>query len=88
MVGLGSEVFIFMYVPLNFPFVWLIDNWGIRFSITSGALLTFAGVWIRMIALIKYSFYWMLAGQTVGAIAGPLLINSSATLAVTWFKPK
>ncbi len=87
LVGVASELFIFMYVPFNFPFVWMIDNWGVRFSVTAGSVLMVIGVWMRLIVVLEPNFYWVLLGQTFAAIAAPLLSNSSAKLATLWFKP-
>ena len=62
LVGVASELFIFMYVPFNFPFVWLIDRYGIRFSVIAGVLLTTSGTWIRLVIIAQPSFYWILFG--------------------------
>lgn len=63
------EVFIILYIPLNFPTVWIIDNWGIKFSVSLifkqvvvGMLLTTAGLWLRLVVIIHPSFYWILGG--------------------------
>ena len=68
-VGLSTQVFIFLFVPINFPSVWIIDNWGLRVSVTifhfkilSGIVLTTAGMWIRLVVVLQPYFYWVLIG--------------------------
>ena len=89
------EVFIILYIPLNFPTVWIIDNWGIKFSVSLifkqvvvGMLLTTAGLWLRLVVIIHPSFYWILGGQVLGGVANPFLLNAAAKVASTWFPPK
>lgn len=33
-VGLTAEIFLILYIPMNYPVVWVLDNWGVRFSVS------------------------------------------------------
>eukprot|EP00347_Sterkiella_histriomuscorum_P001701 403371011 len=81
-----SQVFMVVFVPMNFPSVAALDKRGLRFGIVIGITLTCLGCWMR--CLINYSFYWALAGQTVLAICQPFLLNAPPKLSGNWFGEK
>ena len=48
-------------------------------------LLLMLGQWLRL--FFNSYFYVALVGQTLGAIANPVFLNTPSKIASTWFKP-
>ena len=71
------------YLPVNFPSVFALDKWGLKYGVLIGIVLTNIGLWLR--CLINYSFMWVIIGQTVLAIAQPFTYNAPAKLSANWF---
>lgn len=55
-----SYVFMMLYLPVNFPSVWVVDKWGLRAGTLMGIGFTTAGYWLR--CLINVNFYTCLIG--------------------------
>ena len=55
-----SQIYMFAYLPLNFPSVFALDKWGLRYGVLIGISLTTLGLWLR--SLINYSFTWVIVG--------------------------
>ena len=66
MVDLCSYSYMALYLPLNFPGVWFVDKFGLRWGVFTGILLTTIGCWVRI--AINYSFTWVLVGQCIMAV--------------------
>jgi hypothetical protein len=62
-----SQIYMIMFLPINFLSVTALDKWGLRYGIIIGIVLTVLGLWLR--CLINYSFSTVVIGQTVLAIA-------------------
>jgi predicted MFS family arabinose efflux permease len=71
-VGWLAQVFPLLYVVLAIPAGLILDRW-FRGGLAAGALLTLAGAALR---LVGDDFAWALIGQTVVAIAQPLVLNA------------
>lgn len=74
------------YLPMNFPCVYVVEKYGLRWGVIGGIVSTAVGLWIR--CLINYSFIFALIGQTVIALGQPLLYNSPAKVTTNWFPQK
>jgi len=74
------------YIPSNFVASYLIDTYGLRFGIISGAILTTIGLWIR--CLCKESFYFIFAGQCFAGMAQPFFYSVPMKISNTWFSTK
>ena len=55
------------YLPFNFVSIWLIENKRIKVTVLTAIFLQAAGMWVRV--FIKSSFFYVIAGQTLIAIA-------------------
>jgi predicted MFS family arabinose efflux permease len=71
-VGWLANLFPLLYVLLAIPAGLLLDRW-FRPALAAGALLTAGGAALR---LVDDTFVWALIGQTVGAVAQPLVLNA------------
>lgn len=71
-IGWLANVFPLVYVVLAIPAGLFLDRW-FRAALLTGAVLTAAGGLLR---LVGDDYLWLLAGQTVVAIAQPLVLNA------------
>jgi predicted MFS family arabinose efflux permease len=71
-IGWLAQVFPLLYVVLAIPAGLILDRW-FRAGLAGGAVLTAVGAAVR---LIGDDFVWVLAGQTLVAVAQPLVLNS------------
>jgi len=72
-----------IFVPMNFPSTFVLDRYGLRVGVIVGMILLVIGLWIRV--LINYSFWYVIAGQTVLAISQPFLYNAPIKVTGNWF---
>lgn len=72
-----------VFIVLNFPTIYIIDNWGLRAGISLGAFFTCLGLWIR--CLVNENFYYAVIGQAVAAAGQPFFFNSITLLSQSWF---
>jgi len=78
-----SLIWFVIYVPMNFVANYVLDQIGLRAGILLGSILTLIGLWIRVLS--EHSFYYIFAGQILGAIAQPLICNAPQKLSAFWF---
>ena len=71
-IGWLAQVFPLLYVVLAIPAGLVLDRW-FRGGLAAGAVLTALGACLRMVG---DDFGWVLAGQTVVAVAQPLVLNA------------
>jgi predicted MFS family arabinose efflux permease len=71
-IGWLAQVFPLLYVVLAIPAGLILDRW-FRAGLAAGAVLTAVGAAVR---LIGDNFGWALAGQTLIAVAQPLVLNA------------
>ena len=81
-----SYVFMIVYLPFNFVSIWIIEKKGVRVSVLTAVFMQAVGMWLRV--FIKTSFAYVIAGQTLIAIAQPLLYNLPAKISGVWFPQK
>ncbi|TCO54051.1 MFS transporter [Actinocrispum wychmicini] len=79
-VGWLAQVFPLLYVVLAIPAGLVLDR-NFRGGLAVGAVLTALGAVMR---LVGDNFGWVLAGQTVAAIAQPLVLNAITVIAVRY----
>ena len=93
-VNLLSAIFMFMYIPGSYLSMYLITKYGLRCSITVGAVLNAVGGWIRYASVFvaqrsdtpsPMAYGMLLVGQALPALAQPLFTNVPAKLAGDWF---
>ena len=68
---------------MNLPSVYALDKYGLRTGVFLGIILTTLGLWVR--CLINQSFLTVIVGQTICAIANPLLFNAPTKVTSSWF---
>lgn len=83
MVNLMSYSFMVLYLPMNFPCVYVVEKFGLRIGVIGGIVSTAVGLWLR--CFINTSFYIALVGQIVMALGQPLLYNTPAKVTTNWF---
>lgn len=75
-----------LFLPMNFPCVYVLEKWGLRWGVIGGIISTMIGLWLR--CFINTSFYIALVGQIVMALGQPLLYNAPAKVTTNWFPQK
>lgn len=100
MANLGTSlIWLIIFPPMTFVSNYIIDEIGLRpgvnycfyFSlnfnkILIGNTLTILGLWVRTFS--KDSFYYIFAGQTLGAIGGPCILNTPQKISAVWYPPE
>jgi len=82
-INMLSTVFLIAYIPVV-PFAsWCMDMVNLRFGLVLGAVFTVVGAWLRVPG--KWTFWTVLAGQTLGAIGQGFILNAPPKLAANWF---
>jgi hypothetical protein len=49
---------LFLYLPMNFASIWIIENFGLRKCISLGSILMIIGSVLRLISPITNIWYW------------------------------
>ena len=96
-VNLLSALFMVLYLPGSYLAMYLITKYGLRTSITVGAILNAVGSWLRYSSVLVaaqsgssgqppfFAYVLLLFGQSFPALAQPLFTNVPAKLAGDWF---
>jgi len=82
-IGLLSMSFMIVYIIVSIPASWVIDTYGIRVAVGTGAVLT--GVFGLLRGLVAADYTWVLIAQLGIAIGQPFILNAVTTVAVRWF---
>ncbi len=85
-VGMLSMVFMIVFIVMSFPASWLIDKYGIRIGVGTGAVLTGAFGLLR--GLVNDNYSLLLTAQIGIAVGQPFLLNAITKLAARWFPLK
>ncbi|KAL7858412.1 hypothetical protein AOLI_G00185140 [Acnodon oligacanthus] len=85
-----SVVYMVVAIPLSFITTWMLDTLGLRLTMILGSWLNMAGSALRVVGVLSYVPEWamfpvVMAGQSLGALAQPLVIFSPTKLAALWF---
>ena len=81
-----SMIWFVAYPPMNFVANYILDEKGLRAGIFFGTTLTLAGLWVRVFS--QHSFYFIFAGQLLGAIGQPCILNAPQKLSTVWYPPQ
>jgi len=85
-VIVGTSVnYLIIFPPMTFVSNYIIDELGMRPSILIGNFLTIIGMWLR--TLSHESFYYIFAGQVLGALGGPCILNTPQKVSAVWYPP-
>jgi cyanate permease len=82
-IGFLSMSFMVVYVVISIPASWVIDKFGIRLAVGTGALFT--GGFGLMRGLVPANYTLVLIAQIGIAIGQPFILNAITKLAARWF---
>jgi cyanate permease len=83
-IGILSMCFMIVYIVVSIPASWVIDSYGIRAGVGTGAVLTGVFGLLRGLATTNYNL--LLLSQIGIAIGQPFLLNAITKLAARWFR--
>ena len=82
-VALSTAICSFASILMSLPSIKLAALLGIRWTATVGGLLLAVGFAVRV--FINYNFYFVILGQIVGGLAGPLIYSIQGNIVTDWF---
>lgn len=82
-IGLLSMIFMIVYILVSIPASWVIDTYGIRIAVGTGAALT--GIFGLMRGLVAPNYTFILIAQIGIAIGQPFILNAVTKVAARWF---
>ncbi len=82
-IGILSMCFMIVYIAVSIPASWIIDKYGIRAGVGTGALFTGVFGLLRGFAGTDYNL--LLLAQIGIAIGQPFILNAITKLAARWF---
>ncbi|KAL4439315.1 hypothetical protein ABPG74_016978 [Tetrahymena malaccensis] len=85
-ISLCALVFYVSHPPMAFVSNYIIEQKGLKFGITFGAILMIIGTGLR--CLVNQGFYFVIIGQFINAVGNCFITNSPAKVAANWFYPK
>lgn len=85
-----SIIYMIVAIPLSFATSWMLDVLGLRITLILGAWLNMFGALVRFLGTGIFinpaaQFPLVMFGQTLAAIAQPLVIFTPAKMAALWF---
>ncbi|XP_044060304.1 solute carrier family 49 member A3 [Siniperca chuatsi] len=85
-----SLVYMVVAIPLSFGTTWMLDTLGLRITLILGSWLNMLGALLRFCGTppgqdFTILFPVVMLGQTLGALAQPLIIFTPTKLAALWF---
>jgi cyanate permease len=82
-IGLLSMCFMIVYIVISIPASWVIDTYGMKTAVGTGAVLT--GVFGLLRGLAGENYTLALISQIGIAIGQPFILNSITKIAARWF---
>lgn len=82
-IGILSMCFMIVYIFVSVPASWIIDKYGIRAGVGTGAVFT--GVFGLIRGFAGQDYNWLLIAQIGIAIGQPFILNAITKLAARWF---
>jgi cyanate permease len=82
-IGILSMSFMIVYVVVSIPASWIIDKYGIRIGVGTGAVFT--GVFGLLRGLVGPDYHLLLIAQIGIAVGQPFILNSITKLSARWF---
>jgi cyanate permease len=82
-IGMLSMCFMVVYVVVSIPASWVIDTYGLRVGVGTGAVLTGAFGLLR--GLTAHSYGLVLVAQIGIAVGQPFILNAVTSVAARWF---
>merc|ERR1719319_408730 len=76
------------FIAFVFPFLWLLEKYGLRTVVNLMASLILAGASFRMFNVEGRTFLWLShVGSILNGIAGALVMSAPSALSAAWFPP-
>lgn len=69
LVQLQTIIFIVVFIPSNFVVIAMLNKFGLRFTLMTGALMLMIGGWLRFV-LSVYPHFWIISFGTAIAAFG------------------
>jgi cyanate permease len=85
-IGILSMCFMIVYIAVSIPASWIIDKYGIRIGVGTGAVFT--GVFGLIRGFAGSDYHVLLIAQIGIAIGQPFILNAITKLAARWFPTK
>ena len=85
-VNLLSNCYMAFYLPMNFPTVWFVEKYGLKWGTFLGIAIMTVGIWIR--CFVNTNFYTVMVGQFMMAAISPIICNTPALVTTNWFPQK
>jgi cyanate permease len=82
-IGILSMCFMIVYIVVSIPASWIIDTYGIKVGVGTGAVLT--GLFGLLRGLVPSNYNLLLMAQVGIAIGQPFLLNAITKVAARWF---
>jgi len=82
-IGILSMCFMIVYIAVSIPASWIIDKYGIRVGVGTGAVFT--GVFGLIRGFAGTDYHILLIAQIGIAIGQPFILNAITKLAARWF---
>jgi MFS family permease len=82
-IGILSMCFMIVYVVISIPASWIIDKYGIRIGVGTGAVFT--GVFGLLRGFAGTDYNMLLLAQIGIAVGQPFILNSITKLSARWF---
>lgn len=85
-----SLVYMVVAIPLSFGTSWMIDSLGLRITLILGSWLNMLGAVLRVLGTLESvgqgePYALVMSGQTLCAVAQPLVIFAPTKMAALWF---
>lgn len=85
-IGMLSMCFMIVFIVISIPASWIIDKYGIKMGVGTGAVLT--GVFGLLRSIVGPNYEWLLLTQIGIAVGQPFLLNAITKLSARWFPVK
>ena len=85
LVNWMGNMFFLSYVVLAIPASFLIEYYGLRFTMIFVSLMNTGACCFRMGGLDTTGFYFCFIGQVVGAFGNCFILEAPAKLSMEWF---
>lgn len=82
-IGILSMCFMIVYIVVSIPASWIIDKYGIRAGVGTGALFT--GIFGLLRGFAGTNYHILLLAQVGIAVGQPFILNAITKLAARWF---
>ncbi|XP_023249343.1 major facilitator superfamily domain-containing protein 7 [Seriola lalandi dorsalis] len=85
-----SVIYMVVAIPVSFGTTWMLDTLGLRVTLILGSGLNMFGALLRFLGTprgtaAEVRYVLVMLGQTLGALAQPLIIFTPTKLAALWF---